>query len=87
MTDEKQLPTRSQPAATGEMGIVELVAKIARNELTAQVVVGEALDRIEVSQPTLNAFRVVRREQAMMEAADADRRLAVSTAQTSSPAR
>lgn len=38
--------------------------------------VTEALDRIEASQSSLNAFRIVRRQAALAEAADADRRIA-----------
>ena len=35
-----------------------------------------ALDRIDAAQSTLNAFKIVRRQKALEEAADADRRLA-----------
>ncbi len=38
--------------------------------------VEQALGRIEATQPTLNAFRVLRSEQAREEAAEADRRIA-----------
>src|SRR5690349_7035801 len=68
-------PTRT-PLDTREFGLAELAAVIARGTITSTAAVGAVLDRIEASQPTLNAFRIVRRERALAEAADADRRLA-----------
>ena len=41
--------------------------------MTSDELVGRSLHAIEASQPTLNAFRVVLTEQALAEAADADR--------------
>ncbi|MGK8525232.1 amidase [Nocardia asteroides] len=71
--------TVSDPAQvphTAELGLVELAAAIASGARTSTVAVGAALDRIDAAQGTLNAFRIVRREGALAEAAEADRRLA-----------
>jgi amidase len=55
------------------VGLAELAAAIAGGAITSTEAVGEALDRIDAAQGTLNAFRIVRRERAP---ADADRRWA-----------
>ncbi|WP_330232341.1 amidase [Nocardia sp. NBC_00508] len=68
-------PTRLPPD-TRELGLAELAAALASGAITSTAAVGGALDRIEAAQPTLNAFRIVRRERALAEAAEADRRLA-----------
>ncbi len=44
--------------------------------MTSSALVGESLDRIAAAQPALNAFRRVRAEAAMAEAAEADQRIA-----------
>ncbi|WP_280245994.1 amidase [Nocardia abscessus] len=64
------------PPDTRELGLAELAAAIAGGAITSATAVGGALDRIDAAQGTLNAFRVVRRERATAEAADADRRRA-----------
>ncbi|MBF6229169.1 amidase [Nocardia abscessus] len=64
------------PPDTRELGLAELAAAIAGGAITSATAVGGALDRIDAAQSTLNAFRVVRRERATAEAADADRRRA-----------
>ncbi|MFE7744791.1 amidase [Nocardia sp. NPDC057455] len=61
---------------TRELGLAELAAAIAGGAITSAEAVGGTLDRIDAAQGTLNAFRIVRRERALAEAADADRRLA-----------
>lgn len=53
----------------------ECARALAAGESTSVAMVTRSLDAIEASQPTLNAFRVVRRSAALAEAADADRRL------------
>ncbi|WP_280268464.1 amidase [Nocardia wallacei] len=63
-------------ASTRDLGLAELAAAIAQGATTSVAATTAALDRIEASQPTLNAFRVVRRERALAEAAEADRQLA-----------
>ncbi|TMM00753.1 MAG: amidase [Actinobacteria bacterium] len=62
-----------QPAFAGLQGQAKLLASgsVSSTELTSM-----ALERIEASQPMLNAFRCVRTEAALSEAAEADRRLA-----------
>lgn len=49
---------------------------LARGETTSVQLTQDALDRADATQPTLNAFRLLRRDAALVEAKDADRRLA-----------
>lgn len=58
------------------LGLGALTTAIADGELSSVEAVGAALDRIDASQDTLNAFRVVRRDEALAEAETADRRRA-----------
>jgi amidase len=51
-------------------------ARISGGEVSSVELVDAALSRIEASRETLNAFRVVRQEEARGEAEDADRRVA-----------
>ncbi|NLE80126.1 MAG: amidase [Rhodococcus sp.] len=70
------------PDATDQRGastsprLVDQVADLASGKLTSVEATRTALDRIDASQPTLNAFRIILREKALAEAAEADRRLA-----------
>ncbi|KAA8887411.1 amidase [Nocardia colli] len=73
MTDPTRQTTGTQ---TGDLGLAEHAAALAQGAISSVAAVGAALDRIEASQSTLNAFRLVRRERALAEAAEADRRLA-----------
>ncbi|MER6244816.1 amidase [Streptomyces griseorubiginosus] len=57
-------------------GLAETARALADGELTSVSLVERALARIEASQDTLNAFRIVRTEAALAEAAAADRDLA-----------
>ncbi|PTR32053.1 amidase [Rhodococcus sp. OK519] len=57
-------------------GLEEQAAALAAGRTSSVAAIIDSLDRIEASQPTLNAFRIVRRAGALAEAADADRRLA-----------
>lgn len=50
--------------------------ELAAGEVTSVELTAQALDRIDAAQPVLNAFKLVRREAAMAEAAAADERLA-----------
>jgi amidase len=54
-------------------GLVGLVDALAAGEITSTELVTATLRRIEASQPALNAFRIVRVEAALAEAAQADR--------------
>jgi amidase len=56
--------------------LVGCVAALASGRVTSAELVERALARIDASQSTLNAFRVVRTEAARAEAAEADRRIA-----------
>lgn len=67
MTDATVQPL---PTATG------LAAALAAGEISSEELTRRALAAIEKTQPTLNAFRLVRPEAAAADAADADRRLA-----------
>ncbi|MEV6430512.1 amidase [Nocardia sp. NPDC051463] len=69
VADPTQLPT-------DDLGLADLAAAIAKGTVSSVAAVGSVLDRIEASQTTLNAFRHVRRAEALAEAAEADRRLA-----------
>jgi len=56
--------------------LVELVDQLAAGRTTSKALVSEALRGIDATQPTLNAFRVIRHRAALAEAVEADRRLA-----------
>ncbi|MEU5535843.1 amidase [Streptomyces sp. NPDC020362] len=60
-------------------GLVESVRALADGEVTSRALVEQALARIEATQPTLNAFRLVRAEAALAEADAADRELAAGS--------
>ncbi|KMS71187.1 amidase [Streptomyces viridochromogenes] len=57
-------------------GLAESARALAGGEVTSRALVAEALARIEATQGTLNAFRVVRAEAALAEAKAADVELA-----------
>ncbi|WP_129305359.1 amidase [Streptomyces sp. L2] len=57
-------------------GLAESVRALTEGEVTSRTLVERALARIAATQPTLNAFRVVRAEAALAEADAADRELA-----------
>lgn len=61
---------------TRSAGLTETVAALDAGIATSVELVRVALDRIDASRSTLNAFRVARREAALTEAAEADRRRA-----------
>jgi amidase len=56
-------------------GVVGQAAALAAGEVSSRELTERSLGRIEATQPTLNAFRVVCAEQALADAAEADRRL------------
>ncbi|MGY5048908.1 amidase [Streptomyces sp. 900105755] len=57
-------------------GLAQSVHALATGELTSRQLVEETLARIEATQDSLNAFRIVRRTAALAEADAADRELA-----------
>lgn len=57
-------------------GLAESARALADGEVTSRALVAAALARIEATQDTLNAFRVVRNEAALTEAKAADEELA-----------
>jgi amidase len=57
-------------------GLVEQAAALASGAVSSRELTERSLERIEATQPTLNAFRVVCAEQALADADAADRRLA-----------
>ncbi|MEV0033426.1 amidase [Nocardia sp. NPDC050793] len=61
---------------TTELGLTDLARAIADRQVDAVTAVTAALDRMDAAQPGLNAFRLIRRERALVEAAEADRRIA-----------
>ncbi|MFJ9717477.1 amidase [Streptomyces sp. NPDC101213] len=56
-------------------GLIETARALAAGEVTSRTLVERSLARIEATQGTLNAFRVVRAEAALAEADAADREL------------
>ena len=64
------------PARRPLDGLVGQAAALAAGEVSSRELTERSLARIAATQPTLNAFRVVRDEQALAEADEADRRLA-----------
>jgi amidase len=66
-------------SAVAELDFAGLRARLERlsaREVSSRELVERSLERIEETQPTLNAFRCVRAELALREADEADRRLA-----------
>ncbi|WP_369230968.1 amidase [Streptomyces sp. R21] len=57
-------------------GLAECVRALADGEVTSRALVEQALARVESTQSTVNAFRVVRAEAALAEADAADKELA-----------
>lgn len=57
-------------------GLVGQAALLAAGRISSRQLVEATVGRIEAHQPTVGAFRVVRAEAALAEAATADRRLA-----------
>ncbi|WP_319451834.1 MULTISPECIES: amidase [unclassified Mycobacterium] len=67
----------SSSAKTGNFPtLTQQLYRLASGRATSVDLVTRALDAIEQSQPTLNAFRVVLRTQALADAAEADRKRA-----------
>ncbi|MFG2550242.1 amidase [Streptomyces sp. NPDC048581] len=58
------------------VGLAESARALADGEVTSRALVAQALARIEATQGSLNAFRVVRAEAALAEAEAADKELA-----------
>ena len=54
--------------------LTDLLYRLASGSVTSVELTRQSLDAIDASQPTLNAFRVVLRQEALVEAAKADRR-------------
>ncbi|MEV0060479.1 amidase [Nocardia sp. NPDC050718] len=61
---------------TSTDGLADIARAIEAGRLTAVAAVTAALDRIDAAQRDINAFRLVRRDQALAEARAADRRIA-----------
>ncbi|GGW48147.1 amidase [Streptomyces griseoloalbus] len=57
-------------------GLAATARALAAGEMTSRELVEQALTRIEATQSSLNAFRIVRTDAALLEAEAADRRLA-----------
>ncbi|WP_425470934.1 amidase [Streptomyces armeniacus] len=64
------------PAAPPVRGLTAQARALAAGEVTSRALTEQALARIDATQATLNAFRLVRREAALAEADAADVRLA-----------
>lgn len=68
--------SRRPAAPAAPPGLADSARRLAEGTTTSAALVGAALSRIEASRPTLNAFRHLRADAALAEAAEADRRLA-----------
>ncbi|WP_261561459.1 amidase [Frankia tisae] len=76
-----------EPERDGPLdGVAVLAARLARGEVSSRELVEAALDRIEATQSTLNAFRRVRTQEALAEAVAADTELAATAAGRDRPA-
>ncbi len=71
-------PAKAEGAIDWEIGpgLTEMAAHVQTGEASSRELVETALDRANHSQDTLNAFRVIRAEEALAEAEEADRRVA-----------
>ncbi|UFS95892.1 amidase [Nocardia huaxiensis] len=58
------------------LGLGEIRRALIGRRITATQLVAETLERIEAAQATLNAFRRIRRDAALIEARESDRRIA-----------
>jgi amidase len=68
--------TEEGPGAAGlAAGLQEQVLLLQTGEASSRELVEAALERAEAAQSTLNAFRVIRAEEALAEADEADRRI------------
>jgi amidase len=65
--------------------LTQLLYRLASGRVTSTELVTQSLRRIEASQSTLNAFRVVLTEQALVDAAEADRKRAADHDRSSLP--
>ncbi|NEB88850.1 amidase, partial [Streptomyces anulatus] len=74
--DPDRAPRPAAPVPPPLPGLAESARRLADATTTSTALVADALARIEATQPTLNAFRHLRTEAALAEAAEADRRLA-----------
>ncbi|MCF6525037.1 amidase [Streptomyces sp. JJ36] len=68
--------TGTGDTAAAPEGLAEQARALAAGEVTSRRLTERALARVDAAQPTLNAFRIVRHEEALAEADAADRRLA-----------
>ncbi|CAM5229075.1 hypothetical protein SCYAM73S_02033 [Streptomyces cyaneofuscatus] len=74
--DHAQRPEHAQRPAPAP-GLAESARRLADSTTTSTALVADALARIEAAQPTLNAFRHLRADAALAEAADATEKSAV----------
>ncbi|MFM9369912.1 amidase [Streptomyces sp. Da 82-17] len=70
------VPPNASVPAYRSAGLAHSARALADGDVSSRALVERALARIEATQPTLNAFRVLRAEAALAEAEDADARLA-----------
>jgi amidase len=78
MSTSASTPASAAPDAGPDLPftLTEHVAALAEGTVSSSELLERALDRIDATQSTLNAFRVVCAESARAEAAESDRRLA-----------
>ena len=71
----RPIKTTTTSAIDADPGLALLADRLAAGEVDAVELLDSSLERIEASQETLNAFRILRPEAARAEAAEAQRRL------------
>jgi amidase len=76
MADTKPNGSSKRPSGTPLPTLTQLQYRLASGKVTSTDLTSRSLQAIEASQPTLNAFRVVLTEQALADAAAADRKRA-----------
>ncbi|TPG37182.1 amidase [Mycolicibacterium hodleri] len=76
MADTSSSESSTRPPATSLPTLTQLQYRLASGKVTSVELTTRSLRAIEASQSTLNAFRVVLTNQAMADAADADRKRA-----------
>ncbi|MBJ7340913.1 amidase [Mycolicibacterium sp.] len=76
MADTSSSGSSTRPPGTPLPTLTQLLYRLASGKVTSSELTTRSLRAIEASQSTLNAFRVVLTEQALADAADADRKRA-----------
>lgn len=74
-TNSNHIPDRDRAKLASQATVAEQVGLLAEGEVSSSELVGLSLQRVAATQSTLNAFRLVFEDSALVEAQQADRRL------------